>query len=280
MTVDEAVREVLRYLGGRSDKRNRVNEIALAADTTIVFEFDLNGIAAGATLEMPDGEQAYVWSVDTGTKTATVSRGQNGTTAEDLAVGDVVFVQPRFTVADIKARLQDEVNNLEAAGLYRVKESAVTYDWTNRAYDISAVTDMQVAYAVEITYGGESTWVYGPFNKTDDYLRPHVTPPVTDGTLHYKATFAAFAAGTDDLESVCGVPASAHDVLCMGAAVKLLYGKEGVRLDERAKQHGRTDEGVPATALTTLARRLDEQRMARLADEIERQVRRWPLRQA
>jgi hypothetical protein len=65
------------------------------SDTSVVVTYALEGLRVGQVFEI-DSELFYIWAADTGTKTLTVERGYNGTTAAAHTAGAIVTSQPTF----------------------------------------------------------------------------------------------------------------------------------------------------------------------------------------
>lgn len=277
MLVSEAVREVRRHLGGDKAARNKVNGAVTSSATSVVLTYAAN-LSQGSIIETPAGELLYVWDYTAATKTATVERGHDGTTAAAIDDGAIVRVNVRYPEHEILAALNDEVRALSAEGLYQEKSATLTWDTATQTFDTTAVTDMLAPYALmyEPT-NGDPVYEFS-YQRRDTYIRPYLDPLSTTATLWYRAPFVVFTATTDDLETVCKIPEEAHDILPLGAAARLLMGKEAQRLDTAAQTHARKTEDVPATSNAQLARLLKMQRDSRLAHEVRRLRAKWPIR--
>lgn len=278
MNVAQAIRDTVRHLGGDNAPRNRVAAAASATAETLSFEFDLGSLDQGAVVELPSGEKAFVWSSDETAKTVQVSRGEDGTTPAPVAAGDVVRVSPRFFTGDVRQALLQELDDLEAEGLFAFRETQVAFDALDGTYDVSGVADLITPYLLRYRSGGR-TEEHDDFEVLQGRLRPFAAPPASTATLLYRGSFSDFDSDDDDLEVVSGVAESAHDLLPLGAAIRLLASREAVRLDERSKQAARSDEAIPPGSLLSLSRQLQITRQLRLSRELDRQYRRWPLRQ-
>ena len=95
-TVGTVVDRTLRQLmSGTVEELNKTVGALTAASTSVVFLYDLNGMRAGGVIQI-DNELMYVWEVSSGSKTVTVERAWNGTTAAAHVSGSVAIVDPKF----------------------------------------------------------------------------------------------------------------------------------------------------------------------------------------
>ena len=69
-----------QLLSGTVEERNKLATTVTSADTSIVLSYDLGGFREGSVIEI-ESELMYVWESSTATKTLTVQRGYDGTTA-------------------------------------------------------------------------------------------------------------------------------------------------------------------------------------------------------
>ena len=92
----------------------------------------------------------------------------------------------------------------------------------------------------------------------------------------YKAPFASLVTATDNVESVSGLHAQAHDILPLGAAIRLTAGAEIARnfLDQADTR--RADE-VPGTARLGQMRALLQLRQQRIDAEKARLYAKYPV---
>ena len=80
-TVAQLINRTQRQvLSGTVEERNKLAAPVTATATTVVFLYELNGIRSGSIIQV-GSELMYCWEVNVGTKTATVERAFNGTTA-------------------------------------------------------------------------------------------------------------------------------------------------------------------------------------------------------
>src|SRR5690349_10875429 len=96
---------------GRPDQQNKLAADTTAGATSLSFSFPLDGIQAGATVQV-GLELFYVWSVNASAQTAVVQPAQQGSTAADHDSGDLVAVNPRFSDYAILRALNDDLADL------------------------------------------------------------------------------------------------------------------------------------------------------------------------
>lgn len=276
-SVSDAIRATRSLVGGDRDPRNRLLAGVDENHDILTFEFPLLGIQPGVLLELGGGEVAYVWSVDAGSKTATVQRGEAATDRVQQAGGQVVRVSPGFLTDDIRKALRNELHALVGEGMFRPVERPVTFDERLGGFDITNFAD-EVLSVVSVTYTHEGHTFTLPVKKAGSVVRAWKRPAVDDCRLVYRAPFVSFEQDDDDLVSLCGLPESAVDVLPLGAAVRLLHGKEGQRVSVDSQSHARRPEDVPVQGNARQANQLAAWRRSRVATEVMALRSRYPIR--
>lgn len=270
--IDRARRSLL------SGHREELNQLAVALTdtigTSVAFSNTLRGIAEGADFEV-DGELMHVWAIDASSKTATVTRGWQGSTAATHAVNAVARINPRFPTVDMMAALVDEVNDLcsPVNGLFRMRTAAVTWkvgvDF--EGYDISAITDMLTPYALD---GDTRGWY--EVDRTNSVLRADFT--LTTVTLMYRATYSAPASLSTDLVATSGVPSTLEDVLVWGVQSRLVPQRETSRNFIDSQGEPRRAEEVPPGAASQSFGGLYRMRTQRIMAEAMRLKAQYPIR--
>lgn len=280
MLLSASIAEAVRHVGGDRSQRNRLAvAISSAGQTTLTFEFPLGPVVPSALLEVRSGdtEVVYVWSVNAADKTAVVGRAELGTTAlTSVAIGSIVAIGPTWPRVEVRKAVTDEIQSLPGEGLFRMRSSVLTYNFTHEGFVTTAVTDMLSPYALEYTLSGRKKWLYD-FRADQNLLRPinGSLPDNNEATLHYRAPFAAVTADSQDLATDLGLPSTAQDIPAMGAAYRLLLAKEAIRTDVTSQAHARKAEEVTARANVSLARDRKMQRDMRIADELMRLRQQW-----
>ncbi len=223
--IDRTQRQLL---SGVVEERNKLSSPATATATTVNFAYDISGIRAGSVIEI-GSELMYVWSVSTGSNTATVDRAWNGTTATAHASGAVAIVNPRFPRSQILESINDDLSDLVSPsnGLYRVKAMDIQYNGNDPMINLPSTNDVIELLEVRLRYRSNDYPVIRrttivrnvPTSDFGSGTALKFNEPCRSGTLRvtYKAPFNRVSRETDDLQLVAGYPVSAEDILVMGA---------------------------------------------------------------
>lgn len=277
---------------GARDQRNLLNGALDASQGNLTFTYELGSIAVGARLAC-GLEDMYVWAVTPNSMTATVSRGEFGTTGAAHASGATVLVNPRWSDAQILRAMNDELSALSSPsnGLFAVGHKDISYNAAVEGYDLAA----SVLSVIDVHYSAigpeldwptvpRSLWELQRMDATGEFasgnaliVRGYVDPGRTI-RVKYKAPFTALATAADDVLSVSGLPVSAHDILALGAAVRLTAGTEIRRNQTEAQGDTRRSAEVPAGANLGANRGLMQQRQVRIAEERSRLNAMYPAR--
>jgi hypothetical protein len=295
-TLADVIAECRRYLmTGTREARNTLNgAIASTSSTSFTFTYDLGGINVGSRLSV-DLEDVYVYAVSQGTKTATVGRGDNGSTAATHSDGAKVLVNPRFSDYEIFAAINHELQVLSSPsnGLFQVKTVDLTYNGAVDGYDLSSVTDLIQVTGVRYAAVGSSIeyplidpglWEHARNLDTAVFasgqalfMRGAVDPGRTM-RVSYKAPFVALANLTDNVATVSKLHAEAHDILSLGAAIRLTAGREVHRNFDEVQGNTRRAGEVPPGANLGANRGLQQQYFKRVNEEKARLGVMYPMR--
>lgn len=259
-------------------------------DTSLTFLYDTR-FTGGARICI--GLETMLATGTGGTTTATVIRGMEGSTAAAHSQGDFVFVNPTWTPFEIGQAVNDEIADLSSPmnGLFRVRSADFDYNPSTFGYELTGTQDFLSAWRVRYnTPGPENTW---PIIRPDEW-RIDQAADTTDfpSGLHlvldtggypgqkvrvsYRATFDPLVNVSDDVLAVSGLHNEAHDILSLGAAIRLLSGLEAQRAYSTAQDNPRrADEVPPRTAVSALAPLL-AQREERVRAEAQRLLARFP----
>lgn len=291
-TLSDLIERTRRHLysGESRDERNRLTNTMSSSATTLAVDFDLRGIQAGSMLAI-ELEELYVWTADNGSSVV-VERAQGGSTAATYTAGTPVIVNPKFSDWAILGAINEELADLSAPenGLFQVDDLQVPFQAGTDAYDLTGVTDL--IRVLDVTFDandGTSRWhqLQGwtlkrnlPTSSFASGMALHVTGYAEPGrniNVSYTKGFTALSALAQSVESTAGVPASAVDIIPLGAAVRLLAGTEVARnfLDQGDTR--RADE-VPPQARASQARQLAALRRERISAERGRLLAKYPVR--
>lgn len=290
-TTADMIEEVRTHVGGEA--REEMNRLAAAITTTSVatltIEFAAGSIARGAVLAI-DLELMYVWSIS-GT-TVTVQRGYRGSTAATHLISTLIYVNPRVPAFRALQVLNEELAALSApgTGLFRVRTVDLTYNPARSGYDLTSVTDVQDVLALEAT-----GYVAGDLDEITRYrlVRNAVTTDFASGfalelfepgypgktiRVTYATSYTALAALADDVAAVSFLHAQAHDIPPLGAAARLLAGRESRRTGLDMQPEPRQAADVPPGAARQAAGALLQLRDRRVKEEAARLARMYPHR--
>lgn len=248
----------------REERNTLAAAVTDTTSTTITLSAALGGIVAGANIEV-DTEMLYVQSIDTNSRTAVVIRGSEGSTAATHTNGATVTVNPRFPAFACFLALNDTLRDLSGSNFYQMKAVTLTFDASQFGYDLTD-TDVIDLYSVRVKrQGSQQMW-----DRVDNMsLHRNMDPAEFASTnalflfdvrasngqpmrVLYKAPFALLSATTDDV-SVTGLPASSYDLPPIGAALRLLAGREVKRnFTEQAGESRRSSEVPPGAVLGSM----------------------------
>jgi hypothetical protein len=277
-----------QLLSGTVEERNKLAASLTATATSMTFTYDLKQVRPGAVVEV-DSELLYVWEVNTGTKTATIERGFNGTTATTHTSGAIANVNPRFPRNQLLEAINDELIDLAAPsnGLYRVK--ALDFDYNGTDLMVNLQSNNDVIDLLEVRYR----------NTADDY--PHVrkvglirnlptkdfpsgvalkfNDPPKSASLRvtYKAPFNRVTRESDDIQTVCGFPLSAEDIIILGIQIRLMAPREMKRSFTEAQGDTRRAEEVTAGAVANSINGLIRIRRDRIVAEATKLDSQYPI---
>jgi hypothetical protein len=185
-----------------------------------------------------DLEDVYVSTATAGS--AVVIRGQYGSTAAVHASGATVHVNPSWSNHDIAVAVNEELADLSspANGLFRIRTAEVTYNPSKMGYELVASDLLDVWRVRYNSPGPEDDWQIVDRNmwRSDQAADPTDFPsgaqvvlkaggwPGQAVRISYRAAYDPLTALADDVEAVSGLQASAHDILSLGSAIRLLSG--------------------------------------------------------
>lgn len=297
--VVDAVKQRLQgsHTGARLDI---LNGTISETDTDVVLTDDVTGIKAGTVIEV-ELEQMYVRSVDEGTKTLTVMRGHNSTVAASHATGKIVRIAPSYYLRDIFLAVQDEFTALNGTGLVHYQQVEITHDGNVQTYDSGLPTGVQHLWVQRAEYEANSTYEkWRPIRvelvkdvDTSDYasgsafkvldsprkLRGGSVTASTTIRLNVATTFGRPTSLSDTIsEGALGTSESVVPIVAVGAAWRLILGKEAQRLNPDWSHGSRRAEEVQPGSIAFLGRALESQREELIQHALEQQMSKYPPR--
>lgn len=282
--VDRTVRQLM---SGTVEERNKTVGALTATSTSIVFQYDLNGMRAGGVIQI-DNELMYVWEISQGSKSAVVERAWNGTTAVAHVAGSVTIVDPKFPRAQILEAINAEIDDLSSPmnGLYQIKSLELNYNgtWnminlptTDRIIDLVSVTVRYIATDYPVIRKcrlirdlPNDDFSAGYAIRFDEQVRAGRMIVV------YKAPFTNVTTEAQNLQNIAGFPTTAEDILIMGAQIRLVSPREVKRNFTESQGDTRRSEEVPTGSVSSSINNIIRMRRDRITAEAARLARQYP----
>jgi hypothetical protein len=283
--IDKVTRQLL---SGTVEERNKLASALTTTSTSVTLLYAPDGIRKGSVIEI-GGEQMYVWEVTIPTRTLEVERGYSATNPIPHPVNSIVVNNPRFPRNQILEAINDELSDLSSPvnGLFQMKTTEVQWNGSDRMINLPGVYEIQDLYSVHYRYLSDDyprLWKVRllrnmPSNDfasryalvIDDYV-------ARTGTLvvSYKAPFDHVGSESDDIEVTAGVPATAVDLLVLGAQIRLMAPREIKRNFSETQGDTRRAEEVPPGAVASSIGNLLRLRRDRIVAEAMRLNRQYP----
>ena len=270
-------------MSGYAEERNKLSTAYTAGDTTLTFTYPLGGIRPGARLSI-GLNTFYVWSVDG--QVATISAGEDSSTDANAASGTVVKVGPRFTDDEIWKALDSDLSDLSSpsSGLFGIGTIDLTYNAIVNGYDLSTVSDLISIY--EVKYLTPGPQMDNPRIHTAGWRlnRNAITTQFSSGIslqlfepaypgynlrIVYREYFTMPTTTATNV-STSGLLASAYDLPPLGAAIRLMAGREIKRNFTESQGDTRRAGEVAAGAVMQSSRNLQILRQQRITAESAR----------
>ena len=287
-TVGTVVDRTLRQLmSGTVEERNKTVGALTTTSTSVVFQYDLNGIRAGGVIQI-DNELMYVWEISSGSKTVTVERGWNGTTAATHISGSVAIVDPRFPRAQILEAINAEIDDLSSPtnGLYQIKSLELNYNGTFTMVNLPTIDKIIDLVSVTVRYIATDYPVIRRCRlirdlPNDDFSAGYAIrfdEQVRAGRMIvvYKAPFTNVTTEAQNLQNIAGFPTTAEDILMMGAQIRLVSPREVKRNFTESQGDTRRSEEVPTGSVSSSINNIIRMRRDRITAEAARLARQYP----
>lgn len=272
------------------EQLNRLNGAITNSATSLTFEYAAGGIVAGAVLSI-DLELLYVWAVSG--QVATVQRGYLGSTGAAHADDAIITVNPRYSDFAIFQALNAELDDLSSPmnGLFQVRTVDVTNSISSTGFDLSMTGFIDV---LEVQYRADTAskwwrrldgWRVINNAYTTDFasgraliMQEQVPIDAAIIRVTYKSAFVAMASASSDIQSVCGLPATANDIPPLGAAARLTFPRDIKRAFDDSQGEPRRASEVPPNASSAAAQTMMAYRARRISAEHARLKAMWPTR--
>jgi hypothetical protein len=282
--IQQARRDLL---SGLVEERNRLQDAMDVSTTTLTVTAGAKSIREGAVIEVGN-ELMYVWSFTAGA--AEVERGWDGTTPTAHASGAIITVKPRFPNKMLFDHLNDDITDLSspANGLFQIKVLERQYNGSDRAIDLTGVTDIISIHEVRWKYQNDEwpqvrRWRLSRNANPTNFasgLMLILDESVQASAMRivYKAPFSLLTGFNDDITTVAGVPASLADVLRMGVQLRAMVGREVKRNFTESQGDTRRADEVGPGAVQASWRGLAALRAQRIEAEQARLSQQYPQR--
>lgn len=290
-TCAQWIEEVREHLdGARGDEANTLAAAYTAGGTSLAFTYELGNIAPGAVLSV--GLSTFrVVSVNTAAKTAAVIPGYQGSTDADQAAGALVRVNPPFTDHRILRAINRHLGALSSpsVGLYRVLSENVAFTPAVQGYEMSDDELLRVLEVRRESYGPEVGWPRVRASEWD-LLRAADTTDFPSGVAirlregnSGRDVQVVYAAPYDYLDSLTalvsttGISREAEDIPPLGAAIRLMSGREVSRNRTGSQGDTRRANEVPPGAVAASYRGLVALWAQRVQEEAARLRSQFPV---
>jgi hypothetical protein len=282
--IDRTLRQLL---SGTVEPRNKLASSINSSATSVVTTYPLEGLRAGQVCEI-DSELMYIWATDSGTKTITVERGFNGTTAASHTADAGITVSPRFPRSQILEAVNDEIRDLSSPlhGLFQVKTLNIDYNGSDLMINLTGVTDIIDLLSVSVRYMVDDYPVARKVRlvrdvPTDDFASGYALrfdQGVFPGRLRvvYKAPYVTASTESSDVNTTGGIQDTVTDIIALGAQIRLMSPREMKRNFTESQGDTRRAAEVPAGAIASSITNLQRLRRDRIQAEAARLMRSYP----
>ena len=228
-TLRTAVRETVEGAEPRSRPYATALTNSPSTGGTTFSVGDGDAWQVGDLAETPDGEICLVTAIST--NDLTVTRSYGSIAAEDLASGDILRKNPRFSIAQIDQAIEDILLEI-APRVYYIQNENVAYtvdDW----YDVTDTT-MEEVFSAWYIDDGDFCFPLFYFRTDPANAQPKVFLAAAGYTgnihLNYRAPYAA----------VTEMPDRLRPMMVAGATYKLLGGATITATNDAGKRTDRT----------------------------------------
>jgi hypothetical protein len=294
-TFNDMINEVRSNLQGYTLRQDRLTYLAntngITASGTSIEVGSSNNLAKGI-IEIDD-ELIWIDSFNKATSTMNViqggfGRGYQGTDAATHAQNALVILSPTFPRQSIKRAINDTINSFFPK-LWGVGSTTFTFNASQTAYTLPAEAE-SVIYASWQTTGSSLEWL--PINRWRMDPMANVTTFGTNNTINiyeniqpgrtvqvfYTKEPTVLTNNGDDFASVTGLPASAYDVVILGASYKLLSFLDPGRINLTSAEADLNDSKIPSTAGVGASRYIYALYQQRLNEEALKLQDKFPIR--
>lgn len=289
-TIAETIEEVRHHLlGGTNEMFDTLDATINSSATTLAVDYSNAGIQPNVTLAV-DLEEMLVPAVTL--PNVTVIRAVNGSTAAAHTAGALIYIQPKFSPFRIFNAIKQELASLSSPenGLFKVTSVTATYTGATSGYDLTSAGTI-IGEPLEVRYRADASSKLWPVVDSWSYASDLDTTVFASGKaifVHsgawpghalrvlYRSPFTLPTTTAQDLTTDCGVPATASDVVALGAAMRLMIGREVKRNFTEHAHDARNSEEVPPGAVQGSYRGIAALHAQRVSEEAVRLQAQYP----
>ena len=292
-TVSYLVEETRRHLmGGFSEQLTALAaDVVTTTEDTIVLEDAVKGLGPGSIIER-GRETFYVRSWDESTKTATVFRAYGRSEASTHSTGDLVRIGPSYTTDEIFHSVISEFASLKGTGLVRYVTTEVAPTSGLHHFDSGLDPADEPLYVQHAEFEKDARGNWRPARvrlvknlDTSDFPSGYAIKVLEGGVLGrpLRVTFACTLKVPASMSDVISEEETGHTVdiwpaIPVGAAWRLLLGKESRRLNPDRSHGSRRAEEVSPGSIAFLGRAFQRMREDIIESALERQYAKHPPR--
>lgn len=298
-TLEDLIQKTQRYLV--SSQRDLAVQLATSytagSGIMTIQGVSAQSIAQGAILSI-DLEVFYVLGITPTTGVVQVIPGYQGSIETNHAAGTLVFIDPKFTYFDIAVAINDDLADLSSPdnGIFQIASSAITFNPTYSGYDLGSPTAVPALPAnfidiVEIRYRIPTPTHNFPLLANYKVARNVNDPifPSGNGLIIYESAYPGmpmyctwfaplgqFENLSDNVVTTTGLQPSAIDIPVLGAAIRLVEGREVKRNFIETQPDPRKAQEVPPGAVMNSVNGWVRRRNSRIDAEADRIRRQYP----
>lgn len=292
-TLSDVMWRTRRRLMGQQREPVNTLSVSIDADDTALTFTNAIRFVEGSRLSV-GLETMLVVAVSGGGTGASVIRGMDGSPAAAHSSGDIVHINPTWTNFDIFGAVNDELADLSSPinGLFRIQSVDFDFDPSKSGYNLAGLTDFLDIWRIRYDQPGPSNhwqpiprsqWRLDRAADTSEFASGVQLVLMGGGSpghkvrVSYKATFDSLTAESDDVLAVSGLHVEAHDILSLGAAMRLIGGSEAQRAYTTTQADPRRGDEAPANAHIRAMQAFAQMREERIRDEAARLSAQYPV---
>lgn len=291
-TLSDMIDEVKSNLQGYTLRQDRTTYLAnpagITSTSTSIIAGSASNLAKG-TIEIED-ELILIDSYDKTSATLQVmpgfGRGYQHSTAASHAQYSPIIIAPQFPRIAIKKAINDTINSFYPK-LWANGTTTLTYNPAVTTYQLPADAE-DVTYLSWSVIGPSKEWLPVKRWRLDQMANTtafttgvsvSIYDNITPGRsiqVTYKKQPTVLTNASDDFATVSGLPATARDVVVLGASYKLLSYIDSGRVNLTSAESDAADTKIPSTAGTSNSKYIFALFQQRLAEENAKLLGRYP----